>query len=128
MGPVTSVRVNIELGKVSGAGHFPLLIAGDTSHQLELLERGELDMAILRAPVFLSADSEQLELQRDELGVLMAANHPLAACERLSCADLSGEELIWFPRHLAPGFYDATLEALERDGALQGAVPAGDRR
>jgi DNA-binding transcriptional LysR family regulator len=94
-----------------------LLIAGDTSHQLGLLERGELDLAILRAPVELRADSEQLELQRDELGVLMAASHPLAARERLSCADLAGQELIWFPRDLAPGFYDATLEALERDGA-----------
>jgi DNA-binding transcriptional LysR family regulator len=94
-----------------------LLIAGDTSHQLRLLERGELDIAIVRAPVDLSTDSEHLELERDELGVLMAANHPLAASERLSCPDLSGQELIWFPRHLAPGFYDATLEALERDGA-----------
>jgi DNA-binding transcriptional LysR family regulator len=94
-----------------------LLIAGDTSHQLGLLERGELDIAILRAPVDLSTDSEQLELQRDELGVLMAASHPLAARERLSCPELSGQELIWFPRHLAPGFYDATLEALEREGA-----------
>jgi DNA-binding transcriptional LysR family regulator len=94
-----------------------LLIAGNTSHQLALLERGELDIAILRTPVDLSADSEQLELQRDELGLLMAANHPLAAREPLSCPDLGGQELIWFPRHLAPGFYDATLEALERDGA-----------
>jgi DNA-binding transcriptional LysR family regulator len=94
-----------------------LLIAGDTSHQLGLLERGELDIAILRAPVDLSPDSEQLELQRDELGVLMAASHPLAAREQLSCRDLSGEELIWFPRHLNPGFHDATLEALQRDGA-----------
>jgi DNA-binding transcriptional LysR family regulator len=94
-----------------------LLIAGDTSHQLGLLERGELDIAILRAPVDLSADSEQLELQRDELGVLMAASHPLAAREQLSCRDLSGEELIWFPRRLNPGFHDATLEALQRDGA-----------
>jgi DNA-binding transcriptional LysR family regulator len=94
-----------------------LLIAGDTSHQLGLLERGELDIAILRAPVGPPADSEQLELQRDELGVLMAASHPLAARERLSCRDLSGQELIWFPRDKAPGFYDTTLEALERDGA-----------
>jgi DNA-binding transcriptional LysR family regulator len=94
-----------------------LLIAGDTSHQLGLLERGELDVAILRAPVDLPADSEQLELQRDELGVLMAASHPLAARDRLSCPELSGQELLWFPRAKAPGFYDATLEALERDGA-----------
>jgi DNA-binding transcriptional LysR family regulator len=93
------------------------LIAGDTSHQLGLLERGELDIAILRAPVLLSADNEQLELQRDELGVLMAASHPLAARERLSCPDLSDQELIWFPRDLNPGFCDATLEALERGGA-----------
>jgi DNA-binding transcriptional LysR family regulator len=94
-----------------------VLIAGDTSYQLGLLERGELDIAILRAPVDLPADSEQLELERDELGVLMAASHPLAARERLSCPELSGQELIWFPRRLAPGFYDATLEALEREGA-----------
>jgi len=94
-----------------------LLIAGNTNHQLGLLERGELDLAILRAPVDLPADSEHLDLQRDELGVLMAADHPLAAREPLSSRDLSGQELTWFPRHLAPGFYDATLEALERDGA-----------
>jgi DNA-binding transcriptional LysR family regulator len=94
-----------------------LLIAGDTTHQLGLLERGELDIALLRAPVDLTSDSEQLELQRDELGVLMSASHPLAARERLTCPELSGQELIWFPRAKAPGFYDATLEALERDGA-----------
>jgi DNA-binding transcriptional LysR family regulator len=93
------------------------LIPADTSHQLGLLERGEIDIAILRAPVALAADWEQLELQRDELGVLMAADHPLGASEWISCTDLGGQELIWFPRRLAPGFYDATLEALERDGA-----------
>jgi DNA-binding transcriptional LysR family regulator len=107
----------VEIVADDAAGAVLQLVAGSTSHQLGLLERGELDLAIVRGPVASAKGIEQLEVQRDALGVLMAAGHPLARQARVTYRELSGYELIWFPRYLAPGFYDATLQALERNGA-----------
>ena len=82
-----------------------------------MLQRGELDLAIVRGPLETTRGTDQLALHHDELGVLMAANHPLTRHQQVTCRQLSGYELIWFPRHVAPGIYDAILEALARNGA-----------
>ena len=94
-----------------------VLVGGSTSEQVALLERGAVDLALLRSPVVgLGADFSQREVWSEELGVLMGAEHPLAALPSVAAGDLSGRELIWFPRALAPGFHDATLLRLRELG------------
>ncbi len=94
-----------------------VLVPGATSHQLGLLQRGALDVALVRGPVEPAAGTEQLVVHEADLGVLMPVTHPLARARRVTCRQLSEHELIWFPRDLAPAFYDATLDALHRHGA-----------
>ncbi|MEU7899400.1 LysR substrate-binding domain-containing protein [Nonomuraea sp. NPDC049152] len=54
------------------------------------------------------------------LGVLVAEPHPLAGRRAVAMADLDGQELLWFDRALAPGYYDDVLAACQ----VAGWVPA----
>jgi hypothetical protein len=66
---------------------------------------------------------ELMEIGTEELGVLMSAGHDLTATSDVNVTELAGRELIWFPRELAPGFYDATIDRLR---ALGGEVVISD--
>ncbi len=94
-----------------------VLVPGATSHQLGLLQRGALDVALVRGPVEAAAGTEQLVVHEADLGVLMAVTHPLARVGSVMCRQLADHEVIWFPRDLAPAFYDTTLDALRSHGA-----------
>lgn len=98
-------------------GRRTVPVGGSTSEQLHDLARGALDLAIVRGPVDPPADIDVRVVASDELGVLMGAEHPLAAQVSISPADLDGRTLVWFRRDAAPGFHDAALAALERAGA-----------
>jgi DNA-binding transcriptional LysR family regulator len=120
----------------AASGHTPAFIGGSSTYQLGLLERGELDLALSRdtppgvaspavaspgvaAPGVASpaaAEYEALALVTEELGVVLPAEHPLAAKEVLEASDLSGIELVWYPRHRAPRLFDEVVETIERLG------------
>jgi DNA-binding transcriptional LysR family regulator len=127
-------------------GHRPAFVGGSTSYQLGLLERGELDLALTRDTP--DGAYEHLALVEEELGVVLPADHPLAARPELACADLSGQELVWYPRHRAPRLFDTVMATIERLGGrpeisasamtvetiktalpvLDGAITLGSRR
>ncbi|NUP50639.1 MAG: LysR family transcriptional regulator, partial [Catenulispora sp.] len=90
---------------------------GTTSEQVERLQRGDVDLALLRAPVDLPRGVGQARVAVEELGVMMAAGHPLADREVLDPVDVNGLELILFPRDSAPGTHDAVLATFRRHGA-----------
>jgi DNA-binding transcriptional LysR family regulator len=83
-----------------------VMTGGTTADQIRLLEGGQVDVALLRAPVSLPAGLRQVRAAEEELGVLMWAAHPLAAQEEIEVADLAGRELILFPRQRAPQFHE----------------------
>jgi DNA-binding transcriptional LysR family regulator len=135
-----------EVVERAAPGHRPTFVGGSTSYQLGLLERGELDIALTRDT--LGDGYERLALVEEELGVVLARDHPLAGRPELTCADLSGQELVWYPRHRAPALFDAVMATIERLGGrpeisasamtveaiktalpvLDGAVTLGSRR
>lgn len=90
---------------------------GTTSEQVERLRRGDVDLALLRAPVTLPSGVGQAPVAVEELGVMMAASHPLADRTVLDPVDVDGLELMLFPRDSAPGTHDAVLAALRQHGA-----------
>jgi DNA-binding transcriptional LysR family regulator len=93
------------------------LEAGTTTDQLRMLAAGEIDLGLVRTPLTLPPATISEHLAAEELGVLLAATHPLAANTELTLDDLAGFELIWIPRAAAPEFYDDALSRL--GGALR---------
>jgi DNA-binding transcriptional LysR family regulator len=93
-----------------------VVVAGHTPEQLRRLERGEVELALARAPVTLPPGTRVTDLAREELGVLMSADNPLAASLDIDMAELAGRELIWFGRDQSPGFHDTILGQLRSQG------------
>jgi DNA-binding transcriptional LysR family regulator len=95
-----------------------VLVGGTTADQLALVMSGEVDVALARLP--LEQDKQAvtaLPIAEEELGVLMSGQHQLADRTVLDPSDLTGQELIWIHRRLAPGFYDAVIAQLHEAGA-----------
>jgi DNA-binding transcriptional LysR family regulator len=100
-------------------GHVPAFVGGSSTYQLGLLERGELDLAVSRDTPGV-AGYETLALVTEELGVVLPQEHPLAHRAVLDAADLSGIELVWYPRHRAPRLFDEVVTTIERLGGRPG--------
>jgi DNA-binding transcriptional LysR family regulator len=105
-----------EILEHAAPGHAPAFTGGSSSYQLGLLERGELDLALSRDTPQDAAGYETLALVEEELGVVLPDAHPLAARDQLAAADLSGIELVWYPRHRAPRLFDEVVTTIERLG------------
>jgi len=88
------------------------LEAGTTTDQVRMLAAGEIDLGLVRTPLTLPPATVSECLAEEELGVLLSADHPLAAEPEPTVEDLAGLELIWIPRAAAPEFYDDTLARL----------------
>jgi len=100
-----------------GHGARLVMTGGPTAAQVDLLAAGQTDLALLRGPVTLLPGLRQVPAAREELGVLMSRDSPLAPAQGIDVADLAGRELIMFPRELSPGFYDDVLGFLTERGA-----------
>ncbi|MGC0416836.1 LysR family transcriptional regulator [Embleya sp. AB8] len=92
-----------------------------TAAQLRELAAGTLDVGVLRHPCAM-ADLELGPMLHQPLGVLLAAEDPLAGSTEIVLADLTGCELVLFPREFAPALYDETLTACARHGCTPAAV------
>ncbi|WP_026414357.1 LysR family transcriptional regulator [Actinomadura oligospora] len=86
-----------------------------TAEQLRALADGSLDVAVLRHP----CDTRGLALGpmlAQPLGVLLAADDPLASAPEPPVDSLGGRDLVLFPRDEAPGVHDDLLAACRRNG------------
>ncbi|GIH15504.1 LysR family transcriptional regulator [Rugosimonospora africana] len=91
------------------------LRAATTTDQLDLLDRGALDVGLLQHPV----DTGDLRLGPEVSivqGVVLSRRSPLAERTEVALADLTGYGLVLFPREAAPGLYDETLHTCHRHG------------
>ncbi|MFC4910960.1 LysR substrate-binding domain-containing protein [Actinomadura gamaensis] len=86
-----------------------------TAEQVAALADGSLDIAVLRHP----CDTRGLSLGpmlAQPLGVLLAADDPLADDPEIRAEALAGRDLVLFPREEAPGVHDDLLAACRRNG------------
>ncbi len=74
------------------------------------LRRGDVDLAITR-PLHERSEMVELTLRSEPAVVALAANHPLAARERIAPDELAELPLILLRRELAPAAYDAARAA-----------------
>ncbi|MBX3749229.1 MAG: LysR family transcriptional regulator [Opitutaceae bacterium] len=81
-----------------------------TSAQLAALQAGELGCGFFH-PDSPTPGLKTHLLLRERNGVLLPANHPLAAAPRLRLRDLARTPFVLFPRTHNPGFYDRVLAA-----------------
>lgn len=81
------------------------LVPLTSAEQLERIQEGVLDVAIVRDP---SRDIpfHRIPLRSERLVACMAADHPLAARARIHPAELLDSPFIGYPRHLMPGYVD----------------------
>ncbi len=81
-----------------------------TSAQLAALQAGEFGCGFFH-PDSPTPGLKTHLLLRERNGVLLPANHPLAAVPRLRLRDLARTSFVLFPRTHNPGFYDRVLAA-----------------
>jgi len=98
-----SVRVNIR--------------ALASAEQVEKLERGEIQVGILR-PLRVSSRLVIEELGREHLVVALPKGHRLAGHKQIRISDLRDESLVFFKREFAPAVYDRIMGMFHRDGQL----------
>lgn len=91
------------------------IVEASTGGQLEAMERGELDLGLLRHP-FPDAGLHVEPPLWTPAGALMSRSHPLAGRSSLRAAELGAYPIILFDRAMAPGLYDETLAALASHG------------
>jgi DNA-binding transcriptional LysR family regulator len=95
-----------------------VVIRGLTSaEQVEKLERGEIQVGILR-PLRVSSRLVIEELGREHLVVALPKGHQLAAKKQLHISDLRDEPLVFFRRDSAPAVYDRIMGMFHREGQL----------
>lgn len=70
---------------------------GSIATQLAGLESGELDVALVRAPVHMEMPLRHRFHSRQELVVILPSDHPLANWEKVPIESLASEPMIGFP-------------------------------
>lgn len=87
-----------------------------TSAQLESLKNGEIACGFFHPDATLPAGIAAKVLLRENNGVLLPTEHPLAKVKSLRLKDLAGTPFVMFPRAHNPGFYDRVLAAFQQSG------------
>ncbi len=88
-----------------------------TAAQLTALQAGELACGFFHPDAPTPGLHTRL-LLREKNGVLLPADHPLAARPALRLRDLAATPFVLFPRTHNPGFYDRVLAAFARAGVV----------
>ena len=113
------------------------LVQGYTDQQMEMMETGRLDVAIVTSPGP-RADLDTLPFQSDRFLALLPASHALAACPRLTLRDFAAQPFVlgdpdrWavYNRHLwrhcaRAGFEPSMVQTAPESRAIIGLVSCG---
>ncbi len=79
-----------------------------TTPQVEALERGDIDVGLVRPPVR-SERITVIPLLEERLVAALPDTHPLAARQVVSPRELADEPFVSFPRQIGAGLYDEIL-------------------
>ncbi|WP_067574499.1 LysR family transcriptional regulator [Nocardia acidivorans] len=117
-GAPTWLPARIEaLLKARQPGARVVLTGGPSADQVRLLDREDVDLAVLRMPIRLPDHLTSAAIAQEELGIVMSREHPLATRDTIEPAQLRDQELIMFARDAAPELHDSMLAQLRERGA-----------
>lgn len=86
-----------------------------TAAVIESLNAGSVDVGFLRCPE-LPQGLQELFRFRENVVILLPANHPLAKTQKLKLEQLAAEPFVFFPRRLGAEFHDELLEHCRKAG------------
>lgn len=92
------------------------LVTAGTVRQLEMLQRGDVDLAIIRVPVEDARGLRVTVLCPDRMVVAMPADHPMAGLKSVRIPMLAGENFIGYPPPEAQILEGAFLSACQKAG------------
>ena len=87
-----------------------------TAEQEHALRRGDLDVGLVHPPL----DDPGLateEIGRAPFHIALPVAHPLTRHESVALGDLDGEQVVIFPREIAPQLYDTVLRSAAKPGS-----------
>ena len=93
------------LRAASPAVQFTLREAS-TQQQVEWLEKGEVDIALLRAPGRSTPGLRFERLSGEDIVIALPSDHRCAGQARVDLLDLAGDDFVASPRELGQGFHD----------------------
>jgi DNA-binding transcriptional LysR family regulator len=73
-------------------------------------------VGLLRLPVVADRAVVVEPIQSEPLVAVLPRRHRLARRPRVRLADLAGDTIMMFPRHVAPGYYDVMISAFRDAG------------
>ena len=76
---------------------------------------GSIDVAISLCPE-IASELELAPIRKERLVALLPEHHPLAGQQAIPLSALSGEEIVLFPREIAPRLHDAFVAIYRRAG------------
>jgi DNA-binding transcriptional LysR family regulator len=79
-----------------------------TAEQEHALRRGDLDVGLVHPPLD-DAGLAAEEIGRAPFHIALPVTHPLTRHESVELGDLHGEQVVIFPREIAPQLYDTVL-------------------
>ncbi|QOZ23855.1 LysR family transcriptional regulator [Bradyrhizobium sp. CCBAU 51753] len=97
------------------------LIEANTIEQEGLLAAGKIEVGVLRYP-FNKRGLWVSEPLGQPLGVIISAEHPLAAMDKLCLRDLNPYALVQYERHLHPRLYDETMKLCRAGGYVPARI------
>ncbi|CAM3971354.1 LysR family transcriptional regulator [Bordetella tumulicola] len=98
------------------------LTAETTRRQLEDLQNGHTDLALLVGPVYDSRGLELVELRPQRFVLAVPSGHPLAKREKVKMKELAAESFVSFPAAEGMGFVNALLRACQTAGFMPRVV------
>ncbi|WP_031522864.1 LysR substrate-binding domain-containing protein [Streptomyces sp. NRRL F-5123] len=110
----------------AGARELPGLLVepreGDEAEQLRLLRSGDLDVGLLHHPLGAADDLVAGPAAAGDWGVVLHRASAQARRPEVDLAELSGHDLVLFPRPSAPGWYDEILAVCRAAGFTPAAI------
>ena len=98
-----------------------------TQQQVEWLEKGEVDVALLRAPGRSTLGLRFERLSGEDIMLALPMNHRCAGQARVDLADLAGDDFVASPRALGQGFHDQLASLCLHAGFMPNVVQQARR-
>lgn len=87
-----------------------------SDEQASALERGDIDLGVLRTPVSIAGKMREKRIVRERMIAALPASFPLPAHAKVSLRELAPRGLVWFPHDHLPGTRDGILSAFRQAG------------
>jgi DNA-binding transcriptional LysR family regulator len=89
-----------------------------TAEQVQMLERGSLDVGFLRLPLGGPSQLDVVTVHREPFVLVVPSSHKLAKRKRVRLSELAGQDFVMYERSCAPGFHDLIFGILRDAGIV----------